>query len=437
MITSLAFGRVRRWVGVVAALALTSAPLAVVGLVSSAAPAGAASGSPVSVLEMCSCTGPLSSSTQQGVPTAQAWASWVNAHGGLNGHPVHLTVDDDTTSPAVATTQVEKAVAAHVAAIFDNSLVDVDWASVAAAANIPILGGFDNDIGYNNLDTFEPGGTLQYGDTGQELAIAHLTPYKTEAIVYCVENPSCASESDLDTKIGKEYGVKVTYLAGISFSAPNYTAECLAAKQTGAKVLEVGDAGAIQIKVAQNCATQDFNPIEVVASLNNGMPGLPQFKGMIASQSNIPYFVHDSVTKTFWAALDKYAPTLASSPNFGEPSIQIWAEGALLQSAVKAAGASSGTAITAAVIKKGLYHLPPGDNLGGLTPQVIHFTKGQYPNFSCWDYISVKNGKFVWANNEKPLCGYLTEPGKAEGSPFLKPKRTYNPGNQPSKPPSS
>lgn len=56
-----------------------------------AAPAGAASphGTPINIGDVCSCTGFQASSVAQTTPTAEAWASWVNAHGGLAGHPVN------------------------------------------------------------------------------------------------------------------------------------------------------------------------------------------------------------------------------------------------------------------------------------------------------------------------------------------------------------
>ncbi len=55
----------------------------------------------------------------------QAWASWTNAHGGINGHPVKMIVKDDAPEPvggaAVAKELVEQD---HVMAIGDYSLVD-------------------------------------------------------------------------------------------------------------------------------------------------------------------------------------------------------------------------------------------------------------------------------------------------------------------------
>jgi branched-chain amino acid transport system substrate-binding protein len=421
--------RVRvRWFRLLTTIAMTGAAALLVLLtvpMSATAASAASRATPVVVGDICSCTGPLASTAQQTGPTLEAWASWVNAHGGLSGHPVKLLEVDDLTSATTAVAEVGKFVAAdHVVAIFDNSEVDINWAKIAANAGVPIFGGADSDLSYDSLDTFTSGPTLNYGITGQEIGIKHLTSLRKEAILYCVESPACSSETAVAGKVAPKYGIKVVYTSGISFSAPSYAAQCLAAKEAGADVIEVGDATTIAEKVASDCATQGWEPPEVAAATAATMLTIPQFKGMIASQQDIPYFVHNAATKDYYAALDKYAPTLQSSANFGEQSILAWAEGALLQSAVKTATPSSGTAMTGAEIKKGLYNLPAGDTLGGIAPQALHFTKGKFANFSCWDYISVTDGKFNWANGQKPLCGYLIKPGAPEGSPFLEPRRT-------------
>jgi len=396
------------------------------------AEAGAASATPVVVGEICSCTGPLASTALQSVPVLQSWADWTNAHGGLNGHPVQLMEVNDLTTPGVAIGQIQKFIQSdHVAAIFDNSQVDSDFVAEAAAANVPLIGTPDTDLTYSSTDSFDPGPTLNYGDTGQLLGIKYLTPYKKEAVFYAVESSAAAVATNVEGVVGKRYGITVTYTSGISFSAPSYTAQCLAAKQTGAQILEVGDAGIIQIKAADDCAAQGWHPPEIVASVDSAMQADPNFKTMIASQQDVPYFVHNAATKTYYEAIDKYGPTVQSDPNYGQEAIFAWAEGELLGAAIKAAAPSSGTTVTAAVVKKGLYHLPANETLGGLLAQATNYKKGVFANFSCIDYIGVKNGKFFWANNHKPLCGYLTTPGKAEGAPFIKPLRKFNPGQAP------
>jgi hypothetical protein len=99
-----------------------------------------------------------------------------------------------------------------------------------------------------------------------------------------------------------------------------------------------------------------------------------------------------------------------SGPNFGEIVLQSWSDGALLQAAVKAAGASAATSLTSAEILKGLYGLPTGETLGGLSP-ALHFVKGQPANNSCFFEMGIKDGKFVALDGGGTICAPLVKAG--------------------------
>jgi branched-chain amino acid transport system substrate-binding protein len=391
-----------------------------------AAPAGAASakGTPILIGDICSCTGPLASTALLSTPVANAWVSWVNAHGGLNGHPVQLFFVDDLTNPGTSITDAAKMIQSdHVAAIFDNSNVDSAWLSQAVSAGVPVIGGVNSDLGFTSPDMFPPGATLNYGIADEDLP-AVKAGVKTEAILYCVEAAACANTTHTAGLIGSRAGIKVVYTVGISYSAPSFAAQCLAAKQSGAQSLETADAAVIVQKAADNCALQGWHPVEVTntSELANPDAADPNFATMTASSNNIPWFVHNAATKDFYSAIGQYAPSVQTNPNFGEEVIFQWANGVLLQHAIKAAAPSASANVTAAVIKKGLYHLPAGDTLGGLTAQPMHFTKGVPANFSCAFFIGVKASQFIWSNNHKALCAPLMAPGHAEGGPLLKKK---------------
>jgi branched-chain amino acid transport system substrate-binding protein len=76
------------------------------GLIASgpATTSGAAQKSPIVIGVVCSCTGALASSVEVGPPAYEAWASYQNAHGGLNGHKIQIISKDDTASPTLALT---------------------------------------------------------------------------------------------------------------------------------------------------------------------------------------------------------------------------------------------------------------------------------------------------------------------------------------------
>ena len=132
-----------------------------------AAPAGAASSSStVTIADLCSCTGPEASSISQTSSTMQAWASWVNGHGGLAGHQVNLVILDDGYSVARALTNAETAVNQdHAVALFDNSDEDPSFASTVQSAHVPVLGGQETDSGYKNSTS--PAGTTSTNELGR------------------------------------------------------------------------------------------------------------------------------------------------------------------------------------------------------------------------------------------------------------------------------
>jgi branched-chain amino acid transport system substrate-binding protein len=94
--------------------------------------AGASTPDTLEVGFICSCTGPEASTISQTAPAAQAWAAWTNAHGGIDGHKVALTVKDDGYNPSTSLSDAESLVQQnHVLAIIDNSDEDQAWAAGA------------------------------------------------------------------------------------------------------------------------------------------------------------------------------------------------------------------------------------------------------------------------------------------------------------------
>jgi branched-chain amino acid transport system substrate-binding protein len=179
--------------------------------------------------------------------------------------------------------------------------------------------------------------------------------------------------------------------------------------------MSVGDASSIVDKVVENCAAQGYTPLELSSDGTVAIAWLdiPGMNGNIDTQSDLPWFVHNSATKDMYAALAKYAKGVTTGQNFGEVVLQSWSDGALLQAAVATAKPSG--ALTSAVIKKGLYALPSGETLGGLAPP-LHFVKGKPANNSCFFVMGVKHKKFVELNGGKTICAPLVKAGTLPSS---------------------
>ena len=404
--------RVKQTTAVLSIGLLTVAGLVGVGMTAETSAGAAGSASPVTIADLCSCTGPEASSISQTTNTMQAWASWVNSHGGLAGHDVNLVVLDDGYSASKALANAQTAVNQdHAVAIFDNSDEDPSFASVVQSANVPVLGGQETESGWQNSDFFPAGGTFNYTNAIGTI-ILKSAGVKKFAALYCVEVNICQQSVQQGKQIASHHGIQYVYTAGIGFAAPNYTAQCLAAKQSGATGMTVGDASQIVEHVVTDCAAQGYTPRQFSSdgTVANAWLTIPAFNGNIDSQSDFLWFVHDKATSTMYAALDKYAPQVPKGPNFGEIVLQSWADGALLQAAVQAAKATPSTPLSSAEILKGLYGLPSGETLGGLSPP-LHFVKGQPANNSCYYEMGIKNGKFVVLHGATTICAPLVKAG--------------------------
>jgi branched-chain amino acid transport system substrate-binding protein len=363
----------------------------------------ASSAKPLMVGDLCSCTGPEASTISQTTAVVKAWASSVNTHGGIDGHQVQIVVKDDGYNPTTSMADAQALVQQnHIVAMIDNSDEDNVWATYMKQQKVPVIGGTESQAGYTNSDFFPPGGTFNFSD-GAGAVAAKKAGVKKEAILYCVEVAICSQATQEAKTISPKVGIQIVYTVGIGFAAPNYSAECIAAKQAGATAMSVGDASAIVTKVAMNCATQGYDPIELSAdgSVAIAWLAIPSMEGNVDVQADLPWFVHNAATRPMYAALAKYAPGVTTGPNFGEVVLQAWAAGVELQLAAQAGHV--GATPTAVQITNGLYALPKGTTLNGLSPP-ISFFKGKTASNGCFYQMGIKDKKFVELGGGKPFC---------------------------------
>jgi branched-chain amino acid transport system substrate-binding protein len=399
----------KRLIRMIITMSMVVAPLAGISLTTAALsqPAGAATGgAPINIGDIASLTGPEASSIDQTTEVLEAWAKEVNAKGGIAGHKVNLIVKDDGYNPTTSLSQVEGMVTgSHIVALVDNSDVDTSWYKYIEAQKIPVIGGQTEDGPYESADFFDPGSTFDDFPLGEAYLTKLVHSTKT-ADLYCAEVALCTEAlAPLKADMPK-FGSKMVYTSAISFAAPSYAAQCIAAKQAGATSMTVGDATQVVNKVVQDCAAQGYTPIQISADGTIGQSWLtiPQFNGNVDAQPDVPFFVHNAATNPMYAALTKYYPQQLTNPNFGEIVVENWADAILIQDALEA-GKLTATP-TAAEVTAGMYALPQGTTLGGLTPP-LHFTKGQPTHNACFFYMGIKNGKFYelpTSTVKQPLC---------------------------------
>ncbi len=340
----------------------------------------------------------------------KAWVNTVNGSGGIDGHPIKLITKDDTSTPGLGLTDAQALVSSHVDAIVDLSVVDNVWASAVQAANIPVVGLQATDQPFFTNPDFYP-----MGETGDSAVAAYITTIKAAGgssfgDMVCVEAASCGQYEQALKASGKQLGAPLTFSTSISATAPNYAAQCLAAKQANVKYLIVEDPTAIGARVAKDCDTQGYDPTYVIGGGSFGTlwettPGLKN--DTWSYDPNLPYWVNSPANNAMNAAINKYYPGLENNANIWSGSSPIaWTSGLLLADAVKAGGLGPNDTPSAAEIVKGLESLK-GDTLQGQSPPLT-FAAGKAHPIDCWFTSQVSNGHPQMINNGKLTCSSAT-----------------------------
>lgn len=355
---------------------------------------GAPTGSPIKIGVLCSCSGPFGAPVASAYTVIQDWSKSVNASGGLDGHPVDLDFKDDASNPGTSATNATAIVSDHVAAIIDLDILDEVWEKTVDSAKIPVVGGNISSPLYATDSNFYSSGQTNDSVIYSALATAKRAGATNMALMYCAESPSCAESVPEERTTGAALGVPVVYAASISATAPNYTAQCLAAKQAGSTAVFLADSTAVNDRVASDCSQQGYDPIYITEG--TGYQDLvlttPGMKDKLwLSFPMLPYFSTDPAVQAMNSALDKYSPGLRhNAQTWSEFGSEAWAAGLLLQAAAKNADLASVSSVTAADFTRGL-NMISNDTLGGFSP-ALTFTAGKPHPIDCWYTARVVGG---------------------------------------------
>jgi branched-chain amino acid transport system substrate-binding protein len=322
-----------------------------------------------------------------------AWVKSVNDSGGINGHPIQLTVKDDAATPGTSVSDVQGLLSSGVVAIADMSIVDEPWASTVQKAGVPVVGiDVTEDPFFQNPDFYPEGQTTDSG-TYADVAVAKQAGATNFGYLYCSESVSCAETGTALKAAAKRLNIPFVYQAEVAMSAPNYTAQCVAAKQQHVTAIQIGDSASVLKRVADDCAKQGYYPIWIEEGEGQG-PSLftgAISKNMWASFNDLPFYANTPAMQTMNAAVDKYYPGLRSSTlQWNQLAAYSWPSGLLLEDAIKAGGLTSSDTPTAAEVVKGLESLH-GDTLQGLAPPLT-FAAGQPHSIKCWFTSKIVNG---------------------------------------------
>ena len=366
---------------------------------------GAASGSPIVIGNIGSYTG---ANDENGVGSGQvvnAWASWVNANGGLNGHPVKVIVKDDAGSPSQALQDANQLVADHVLAVVgEESIIPTAWTSVLDKAGIPLIGGLPSDtFNYTDTNAFPVGGSNLAQFAGQFEYMKSVGLHKF-AMLYCAEAPGCATAGAKSKAVAMVVGgITVSYVGAVAATEPTYTSQCLAMKSAGVQAFQVVSVSEVPIRVAEACAQLGVTPLPVnaatesdaawlaIPALNNGVLFSPVANYLDSSVPGVAQFLKVG---------SQYIPGLVKNPQFGLAALLGWAAAQVFQTAAKAG--NIGPTSTSQELKAALYTVKNFTADGVMSP--VTYIEGQPTFITCNFTYKQSNGNYKPLNNDHDTC---------------------------------
>ncbi len=368
---------------------------------------GPPTGSEVKIGHIGTYSGVMGAIFGGGRVIAGVWERYINEHGGLNGHRVKVIIGDDRGDPARSASLVRDFVENQgVIAFFGNIVPLAAQASepYLLSKGIPVVGGDSSQAVWRQSTILFPHGT-SYGIYSLEGAAyaAKSRGVKKAAVLYCGEVFACDDfESTLTSSNAKARGFEMAYKARVSIAQPDFTAECLGAKNAGADLLMLAVDAASILRISRACSQQGYNPVYLAAgfSIDESLRSDKNLEGMIMPQASFPFpDASLPATAIFQRASQRFAPDLVKS---GAVS-SVWAAGMMLALASHR-GALSAEDPKPSEIIDGLYTFD-GETLDGLVFPLTYTPGKPAPLFPCFFLMTMESGDFAAPNGSRSECG--------------------------------
>ena len=364
-------------------------------------------GASIRIGSIASCSGPLASTIGGTCEAMTAWGQWVNAHGGINGHPVKVYALDDAGSPTTGVTDVKRLLADKVVAIVgEYSVGDSLWVPIATKAGVPIVGALNGGAPAVTNPLYFPTGSQTGTDVYVDVKLAQLQGKTKVGILYCAESPLCAVTGNLVKHVAGKYvpGTQGVYQAAVSATAPSYTSYCLAARSAGVQALLMPLASAVMARGVAECTQQGYKPLVmgVGGNLDPSLASNSLMQGAIESSAALTAgATQNPAIRQMAAALTRYAPSLTPSSSMYNGNVtQVWAAAQTFKQAATDAGL--GPSSTSADLERGLYMIKHA-NAGGMAPPLT-YQKARVQPVSCAFVDEIQNQKVVPGNNSQTIC---------------------------------
>ena len=346
-------------------------------------------------------SGPAGASLRPGVDALQAWARSM-IDGGL---PVRLITGDDGGDPARHRAMVQDFVEnKHVVAFVGNAEVLTGESSVSylTSKRIPVVGGDGGGDWFYTSPVYFP--QTSFGSTLLRAALSAFAEMAVPAgktrlgTLQCVEAQICEDGDRIWNDEAPALGFRPVYRARASLAQPDFTAECLRARQAGVQTWIINLDATSLSRLAAACTRQGFRPTFGMGS-SNAAPHLakdPNIGELIVGLPYFPWFLRDTPGRQqFHDAMARYAPSLTPSAGHANG----WSAAKLMERALRTVSGP----VTSEAILAALWSLR-GDDLDGVTAPLTYAPNQNAVRAICWANVTVRDGNWISPDGGRVHC---------------------------------
>lgn len=340
-----------------------------------------------------------------GLKALQAWRETINAGGGLNGHKVEVVTADDGGDPARHRALVQELVEERgvIAFVYQaaplSGQADIDYVT---QKRVPVIGSEVAGEWFYSSPMFFPQGTS--GKRMLASIVAAAAPValpegkKKLGLITCSDGIQICEEAKktIPAYVPKT-GFDLVWQGSGSLAQPDFTAECLNARNAGAEyIVTIVDANTVR-RMARSCASVGYKPRYIIGPpiLWDFFADDPLFEGSIGTQVVATWVnTKNPAVAEYRAAMQRYAP----DANVSAAAPLAWVSAKLFERAARNLGAEP----TSSAVLDGLWSIK-GDTLGGLTFPLTFERDKIAAAPICAEAIQVRSGKWQVANDFRCL----------------------------------
>jgi branched-chain amino acid transport system substrate-binding protein len=361
-------------------------------------PAGSAgctgSEPPIVIGTVGTTSGVLGDVYGSGFKTLKAWVGATNAAGGINCHQIKHLLADDGADPARHQALVRQFVE-------QDKVIALVWQAAALSAGaskdyeiqskVPVISQDGGMFYFYDTPVHFPiganGDVLQRVTVAAGAQVAIPQGKKKAAVITCQEIEYCSVADKIFPDQAKLSGMEVVYQAKATLTQPDYTSQCLQARNNGAEVFFTAFDGSTDQRIMASCIKLGYRPILVASSNQQSNDWLtdPNMEGSVVGSSFLPWFLSNSpAIAEYQATVKKYSP---GSP-FEASGIGAWAAAKSFEHIARGIGKAD--VPTKDKIFEGAYALG-GDDLGGIVYPLRFSTQLPRKKIGCgWAVVNTK-----------------------------------------------